>query len=258
MPTRILTGPNKRQSHRNALARFQKQATRSLPSESMKFEILEPRVLLSATLDTGGVVVQGTDAADSIVVQVDPTDESLIQVQVNNEVTTHPIEEVNRIRINAGAGDDTISVDLPESLAEIHSIVLGGDGNDQITTSNGRDFVFGGQGDDQIDTGNGKDRVVGGEGDDQINGGAGNDGLFGGSGDDTINGNAGDDRLIGGDGDDVIDGGEGADRIADRQGENTIAEDDSDTIVNSSFDTTDRTHQRFGTWRGPRAWGLSG
>ncbi|WP_268247242.1 calcium-binding protein, partial [Paramylibacter ulvae] len=105
--------------------------------------------------------------------------------------------------------------------------VVGGEGNDDITTGSGDDVidtsnpndpdydgidnttddldtVFAGAGDDSIFTGDDAD---------SIDGGAGNDTIDGGIDDDTISGGAGNDSIIGGDGNDLIDGGAGNDTI---------------------------------------------
>jgi len=227
--------------------------TNLMASDIFKLEGLEQRVLLSASLDDGALMIEGTDVSDSIVVDVDPADENMVRVNINDEVTTYLAENIQHIRINAGEGDDTITIDLPQSLEGIRSRVFGGEGNDQITTGGGRDAIFGGAGDDQINAGGGNDFVRGGDGNDQIDGGDGNDRLMGGNGDDVINGSDGDDRLSGGDGDDIIDGGVGADRIRDSRGDNTIAENDGDdTIIDGDGDNNLRGRRRSGHSRSRR------
>jgi ELWxxDGT repeat protein len=57
--------------------------------------------------------------------------------------------------------------------------VLGGIGDDTITTGDGRDWIRGEEGDDTISAGGGNDRIIGGLGDDTIHGGAGSDIVWG-------------------------------------------------------------------------------
>ena len=77
-------------------------------------------------------------------------------------------------------------------------------GNDQITGSDGSDYLGGNEGDDSI---------VSGKGNDVIYGGSGNDTLDNGSGDDFVYGDAGDDTFINWSGTDHYDGGAGIDTI---------------------------------------------
>ncbi|MDE4174643.1 Hint domain-containing protein [Phaeobacter sp. PT47_59] len=126
--------------------------------------------------------------------------------------------------------------------------VVGGAGNDTITTGDDADLISGDGGDDVIDAGIDDDTVDGGDDNDLITGGEGSDSLMGGAGDDTIyggldpvfpdglnimddgadgrpvdpdptngmdtiEGGAGNDVIYGQDDDDVISGGEGDDTI---------------------------------------------
>jgi Ca2+-binding RTX toxin-like protein len=109
--------------------------------------------------------------------------------------------------------------------------VIGGVGNDSISTGYGDDTVDGGADNDTIFGGSGDDSLVGAGGNDQLDGGAGNDTLDGGTGVDSLAGGAGNDSLAGGDGidtldggtgNDVLDGGNDADIIAGGTGTDTI------------------------------------
>lgn len=73
------------------------------------------------------------------------------------------------------------------------SVIIGGNGSDDLTGTTGDDTVSGG---------NGKDTLSGGAGNDTLDGGNGKDSLFGGDGNDV---------LIGGNGNDDLDGGAGID-----------------------------------------------
>ncbi len=124
---------------------------------------------------------------------------------------------VDKITVNAGAGDDMINLEgLAGSGIEVE--VRGGTGDDTIIGAAGiRNVIFGDEGNDiirvggvsatavanEIDGGDGNDQITGGRGADLIFGGAGNDTIAGGDGDDDIEGGTGDDTIVGGDGDDT-------------------------------------------------------
>ncbi|NLF31546.1 MAG: LEPR-XLL domain-containing protein, partial [Planctomycetes bacterium] len=158
---------------------------------------------------------------------------------------------VQAIRIQGGAGNDTIEI---EDGITLPVYVDGGAGDDRITTSRGAAAVFGGEGNDTIvlgtadgnvvDAGAGDDRVIGSTRDDEVHGGAGNDvidgdlgddRLYGGEGDDQILGGRGNDTIVGGAGDDAIDGGIGNDRIwGDYDAAGGPGEDGADRIEGGS------------------------
>src|SRR6516165_8985186 len=73
--------------------------------------------------------------------------------------------------------------------------VIGGTGNDTITSGNAPALIIGGSGSDLIYGGNGPDTIQGGSGPDTI---------YGGSGPDTIQGGNGPDMIYGGSGNDLI------------------------------------------------------
>lgn len=83
------------------------------------------------------------------------------------------------------------------------TLLGGGDGNDTIVGTAGKDWLTGNGGDDVIDGGAGNDLLMGNEGDDTLRGSAGDDILYGGQGDDLLHGGAGADTLFGGGGVDI-------------------------------------------------------
>jgi len=96
---------------------------------------------------------------------------------------------------------------------ENNDTLIGGAGNDSLSTGGGNDRVYGRQGRDSMDGGEGNDRLYGEAGDDNIRGGNGNDYLHGGSGDDT---------LQGGNGNDIYYYNSGIDTILESEGSDTI------------------------------------
>ena len=205
------------------------------PSAPAAFEGLENRRLFAvspggtATIDdsTQRLDVEGTRGADEIIVA---TDLGQIVVMINGTSAGRfdPARIPAGIRIDAGKGNDTITVDSSIMLPlEIHGDkghdnITGGAGNDTIDGGVGRDTCFGGAGNDSVTGGNGNDSVSGGAGTDDLDGGNGNDScdggddsdsVTGGNGRDVLAGSPGDDRLRGGNGRDDCDGGDGDDDI---------------------------------------------
>ena len=62
-----------------------------------------------------------------------------------------------------------------KEMIDITNVIYGGDGNDNLSGSNGSDILWGDDGNDVVNAGAGNDHIYGGRGDDVLNGGAGND-----------------------------------------------------------------------------------
>jgi hypothetical protein len=181
---------------------------------SLACEALEPRRVLSGSTQPGVWTIRGDgDTDDVIVVDRDPADASRLRATVNDVVVgTRREAGVRLIRVVSGAGDDTISIDIPGN-PRIRTHIDSGRGDDTVTGSDGDDTIAGGPGRDTLSGGRGRDRIWGGEGDDSITGGKGGDLVSGGSGSDSI---------AGGDGSDVLSGDGGRDTIRGGRGRNTL------------------------------------
>ena len=213
---------------------FGKQALRRTAANQGVFlpELLEDRALLSATSRmvrgtwTINADIDSTQAAETIVVEQSPRGSGRLRISINGEVVGDRVaRRVKAITVNAGTGDDTVTIQLPATLARISVTVNGGAGNDTLNAGTNRATLRGG------------------EGDDILNGSAGNDQLFGGSGADILNGNGGDDLLQGDDGEDTLIGGLGADQMIGGGGKDWIyASLNGDSVVSDSDDvvTTDQ------------------
>jgi Ca2+-binding RTX toxin-like protein len=100
----------------------------------------------------------------------------------------NPDSTSGSLTINAGSGDNTVTLNAMDAALAASVMVYGGDGDDTIlATSYLADL-----------------HILGGEGNDVLLGGAGSDTVDGGAGDDSPGGGAGSDVLIGGDGTDVV------------------------------------------------------
>ncbi len=162
-----------------------------------------------------------------------------------------PDPDDNKDTVLGGAGNDLISTGDDADSIE------GGTGNDTIDGGIDDDFIDGGDGDDSIIGGHGSDEIYGGEGNDFINAGDstlawgqapddidpqpenGRDYVDGGAGNDTILGEDDDDTLVGGAGDDVIDGGIDEDLILGGAGNDYLdGGDQEDTLVGGAGNDT--------------------
>lgn len=153
---------------------------RRIPRSSRAFRpeaaALEGRALLaagvSAKLARGVLTITGTPDDDVVDVSVTqpavrrPANRGTVVV---DGVGRFALARVNRIVINAGDGDDQITV-TQTSRRLIPTRIDAGAGDDIVTTDAEADQIFGGDGDDLIDSGGGNDVVDGGPGDDTING----------------------------------------------------------------------------------------
>ena len=108
--------------------------------------------------------------------------------------------------------DDFLKINRSKGVTR-RLIVNGGDGNDVVIGSFGRDKILGGNGNDIVSAGRGNDTVFGGNGDDIVYGGSGRDYIFGGRGNDSLFGGSGNDRLVDRFGSDLLDGGNGNDYL---------------------------------------------
>lgn len=159
---------------------------------------------------TGGLVVQGTDGDDVIVIRRRVTaggPEAVLQI--NGVESAVRYSNGQTIRVFAGKGNDVVVMD--ESTAVTWSSQLYGEA--------GNDTLIGASRGDLLDGGNGKDALLGLGGDDT---------LVGGKGDDALNGGAGADLLLGEDGNDALDGGAGSDTMIDGAGKDSFEAQDGE------------------------------
>lgn len=193
----------------------------------MYIEPLDRRLCLTATLDpaTGTLSVTGTDGNDRIQLRRGP-DNTIVVVEATRPAdgaepapptrTSFPADDVDRIVVNAGAGDDSVSltwkrrVGPGEGQRFGRTVLRSLDTPAELNGGDGNDFLRGGLRADLLNGGAGRDLLVGLAGNDTLNGGDGDDALDGGRGSDVMNGDAGNDRLFARDGSagvDTLDGG---------------------------------------------------
>ncbi len=147
------------------------------------------------------LLVVGSDDADVISFFVDTS--GRIRATYNGQ-SSGPYRMTKRIVVYGEGGDDMISVGAAVGLP---TVLHGGDGNDVLIGSKGRDALYGGAGADTLRGGRGNDRLHGGDGDDLLSGDLGNDILAGHGGSDLLIGGMNPDTLRGGSGEDILIGG---------------------------------------------------
>jgi uncharacterized repeat protein (TIGR01451 family) len=140
------------------------------------------------------LTIGGRPVGDSIVINQLRTHRLQVEVLFNNRrLGPFPMAQFRRIVVLAGAGNDTVQVNLARP-AELH----GEGGNDHLVGGAGYDELYGEAGNDTLIGNGGNDILVGGAGRDSLSGGNGLDLLIGGLGVDSLAGGNGDDILIGG------------------------------------------------------------
>ena len=170
-------------------------------------EQLESRTLLSAgpSLRGGLLMIKGDNKiANDILVQLDASDATKLNVTFNGDTTTYNVADVGRMKILGGKKNDRFEISELNGSISIAASLQGNQGNDTLIGGSGNDFIKGLAGNDSI---------VGGDGKDTLYGGVGNDTILGGLGDDKIKGDNGDDSIDGGDGADVINARAGRDSV---------------------------------------------
>ena len=170
-------------------------------------------------------ILDGTNKDDKI--NVTKSAQGGIDVNVNGKVTHYSEEDAKYLVIDAGNGNDEVTV-ADDVTIGLH--IAGGSGDDVLKGGAGNDVMYDYRGKTQMSGGDGNDQlvahglsedgktyydniIVGGGGNDYIEGGGGNDLIHGGDGNDVIYGLSGSDTIYGGEDDDYIDGGEDGDKI---------------------------------------------
>ena len=142
---------------------------RAGPGDFVLAEALEGRCLLAASpVPVGGsaaivgaeLVIEGTRRSDLI--EILPVGGKSVRVRVNGLSVTFLKADFETIRVVTGAGDDRVMASKAGTDRPMQ-IDLGA-GNDFADTSFADSTVMGGDGDDQIITHDGKDLLMGGAG----------------------------------------------------------------------------------------------
>src|SRR5205085_11600280 len=112
-------------------------------------ELLESRQLLSGATVVGDVWQITGDAnrrslGDVIVVAPVENDPSTLKVTIDGaDAGTTPVAAIHSIQIDAGKGNDRVTIDLGPSGESPAVTILGGAGNDRITAAGEADTISG-------------------------------------------------------------------------------------------------------------------
>jgi Calpain family cysteine protease/RTX calcium-binding nonapeptide repeat (4 copies) len=180
-------------------------------ASSFELQNLESRTMMTAVplgvkFSGGLLTVTGTTGNDQITISQSGTSWTIAN---GSDWSVTKTMKVTRLSVNAGNGDDTVTIN---SSVTVPATLLGGAGNDTITSNGtGTVSINGGAGNDSLTGGSSTDTLNGDIGDDTLVGGAGADLLIGGAGNDSLSGNGGNDDLQGGLGNNTLSGGAGTD-----------------------------------------------
>ena len=154
------------------------------PSTHSASEPLEPRRLMSAATEVtqvdylGGVQlrVTGTDGDDQINVRFDPNLGYVVTNTADASTTLYG-GDVKTVRVDGGAGNDSITIDWTVAR---RAFLYGGDGDDALVGARASDYLSGGAGMNTLDGGEGDDVLVtvGGGVNDRLTGGGGTDSFW--------------------------------------------------------------------------------
>ncbi len=161
-------------------------------------EAVETVAFVTGTAVRDGVLqIVGTGADDSIMITRNLSDPTRDQVDIaanflgsGGGSQTIDVTGLTGAVVYAGGGNDSVSV--ADGIA-LPFLVMGGEGNDTLSSQAASSVILGGAGNDELEGGDGSDILIGGAGEDGLSGGAGNDLLVGGEGNDALDGGADDD-----------------------------------------------------------------
>ena len=151
-----------------------------MPSAStfnaVRIEHLEPRSLLSASLDASGMLtVVGRAGPDKITVHLAENDPAHLVVKVNRKSFVFNTADVQGMHIAGRRGADRLVIDESFGQIFIPATITGGAGKDVLAGGSGDDQLYGQGGTDKLYGNGGWDWVVGGAMADYVDGGSGGD-----------------------------------------------------------------------------------
>src|SRR5213079_1660893 len=126
-------------------------------------EALEFRRLLSVSLSSGVLKIDGTSNADSITAQQDSTS---IIVSDNGVVSMFAKTKVKSLSVSLNGGDDFFAMQKKGGtrIVRVPATISGGSGKDILRGGGRNDSLSGGAGNDTLDGGTGADILTGGAG----------------------------------------------------------------------------------------------
>ncbi|ERG69254.1 M91 family zinc metallopeptidase [Segniliparus rugosus] len=137
--------------------------------------------------DSQNVLIQTQGGNDRV--SVDPNVTVRVRFQLGDGNDTIDDQAIGGSYIDAGAGDDTVT------LGGGHNTVYLGSGNNTVTGTKGADYINGGSGNNKINAGSGNSVIYAGTGNSTVNAGTGKNTIYAGSGQATINNQGGNDTI---------------------------------------------------------------
>ena len=157
--------------------------------------------------------------------------------EVSDNRVICPALGISAILVNAGVGNDTVSMSRISAGPSVPLELNGEAGADGLTGFLDGDEIDGGPGDDTLNGGAGEDTITGGDDNDEVNGGDGSDTrVAGGEGNDTLTGGDGEDAILGEGGDDVVLGGTESDSVNGGPGVDRIRYDEANRLAGVTVD----------------------
>ena len=137
-------------------------------------------------IDTGQLIVSGTNRADEISLRVPAADTTVLEVEFGDGgKRTVKRSDFTQIQVNSKGGNDVVRIDFGAEVQPATTVdtgsgndkAFGGSGNELFRTGTGNDTVDGNRGADTALLGNGSDTFIWdpGDGSDVIKGGRGQD-----------------------------------------------------------------------------------
>src|SRR3954471_20224049 len=147
--------------HRKWSRRIVRQVLRQAAAPVAGMDALESRRLLSASLDTGLLSVDGTGGNDDISIALSGSN---LNVTVNGQSQgSFDVGQVQGVQVSGLEGTDSISL----AGVPVAATLSGGDGNDTLVGGAAADFLSGNDGNDTFFSNDGQGDVLdGGDGND--------------------------------------------------------------------------------------------
>ncbi|WP_410791188.1 calcium-binding protein [Kribbella sp. C-35] len=143
----------------------------------------------SVVVDTGQLIVTGTNRADNITLSVPAADTSVLEVDFGSGTAERTVKrsDFGQIKVRSRGGNDVVRIDYGAE-AQPFTIVDTGDGNDSAFGGSGNELFRMGTGNDSVDGNRGSDTALLGNGNDTFtwDPGDGSDVIEGGRSQDTM------------------------------------------------------------------------
>lgn len=143
----------------------------------------------SVVIDTGQLIVTGTNHADDITLSVPAADTTVVDVDFGDGTAPRTVKrsDFGQIQINSRGGNDTVRIDYGAEVQPF-TIIDTGDGNDTVFGGSGNELFRTGAGNDVVDGNRGTDTALLGDGNDKFiwDPGDGSDVIEGGRSQDTM------------------------------------------------------------------------